>query len=82
RLINTHCHIDHVLGNQLVKDRYNLELESHKLEIPVLGACDQVSRMYGIPYKGSPEITVFHEDGDIITFNEHKLQSNVLEYLG
>ena len=66
RLLNTHCHIDHVLGNHLIADRYTLPLESHKLEVPVLKSCEQVSRMYGIPFKGSPDISIFHEEGDQI----------------
>ena len=68
RLINTHCHIDHVLGNQLIADKFNLVLEGHKLEIPVLASCTQVSKMYGIPFKGSPEIKLFLEEGENIEF--------------
>ncbi len=68
RLINTHCHIDHVLGNQLISDKYSLTLEAHELEKPVLGMCQQVGSMYGIPYKGSPEISTFHHDGDVFSF--------------
>jgi glyoxylase-like metal-dependent hydrolase (beta-lactamase superfamily II) len=30
RLINTHCHIDHVLGNHYVAETYQLPLEIHK----------------------------------------------------
>jgi len=68
RLINTHCHIDHVLGNQLIADQYDLPLESHRLEVSVLASGPQVSSMYGIPYKGSPDITVFLEEGEPIIF--------------
>ena len=67
-LINTHCHIDHVLGNQFIADSYDLPLECHKDEISVLNSCLQVSQLYGIPYKGSPEISVFHEDRDVLQF--------------
>ena len=68
RLINTHCHIDHVLGNRLIADKFNLELEGHRLEAPVLKSCEQVGKMYGIPFRGSPEITKFLEDGDTFVF--------------
>ena len=74
RLLNTHCHIDHVLGNQLIADRFGLVLEGHKKEIPVLASCEQVGRMYGIPYKGSPELSVFHEDGDSFTLNNQEIR--------
>ena len=58
-LINTHCHIDHVLGNQYVADKYGLKLQSHKDEQQVLGMCKMVSQLYGIAYNGSPPIEIF-----------------------
>jgi len=42
RLLNTHCHIDHILGNHLVADRYGLKLEAHKGEESVLAMGKQV----------------------------------------
>ncbi len=29
KLLNTHGHIDHILGNRFVKNKYNLQLEAH-----------------------------------------------------
>ena len=72
RLLNTHCHIDHVLGNQLIHDEFQLELEAHQLEKTVLASGLQVSQMYGIPFKGSPEIKVFLEEGEKIKFGSHE----------
>ena len=36
RLINTHCHLDHVFGNRFVSDTWSLPLEIHEGELPVL----------------------------------------------
>lgn len=67
QLINTHCHIDHVLGNKLISDKYDLELYAHKGEIPVLESCIMVANMYGIPYTTSPEIKHFiDEESEVI----------------
>lgn len=68
RLVNTHCHIDHVLGNKYISEKYNLALTSHKGEAVVLQAQPTVSQMYGIPYEGSPDITEFLDDGDDLQF--------------
>jgi hydroxyacylglutathione hydrolase len=73
RLINTHCHIDHVLGNLFVAEKYGLELEAHQLEIPVLQSGEQVSKMYGIPYKGSPKISSFLEEGEQLELGGNRL---------
>ena len=36
RLINTHCNIDHILGNKFVAEHFNLPLEIHKGELGML----------------------------------------------
>ena len=33
RLLNTHSHIDHILGNKFVADTYNIGLEIHEKEV-------------------------------------------------
>lgn len=76
RLINTHCHIDHVFGNRFVADTYGLALEMHRGELPVLQAVSQVADMYGIPYpEPSPLPEKFIEEGDIIQFGNTELEA-------
>ena len=74
RLINTHCHIDHVFGNHFVAEQYGLELEIHKGELPVLKAVEQVAELYAIPlYDPMVEPGKFIEAGDTIKFGESEL---------
>lgn len=73
KLLNTHCHIDHVLGNQFISEKYDLPLCSHKDEQVVLDANEMVSGMYGVPYTKSPAITEFYQEGDVISFGKSKL---------
>ncbi len=76
RLINTHCHLDHVFGNKFVSEKYDLPLEIHEDEVPMLAAMPQICRMYGMPV---PEDTLnagkFIADGDIIRFGNTELLS-------
>lgn len=74
RLINTHCHIDHVLGNHIIAGKFALPLEAHRGEIPVLEANVQVSKMYGIPYIISPDISTFIESGDQIELGNYTFE--------
>lgn len=75
RLINTHCHIDHVLGNRFVADKYGLPLEIPLKEIPVLNTVAQIAQMYGIAYnEPSPEPSSYLEEGIPIVFGNSSLE--------
>jgi len=74
QLVNTHCHIDHVLGNRFVADKYNLPLTSHRGEQQVLDMQPVVSDMYGIPYTPSPAITSYLDEGAQFTFGDTALE--------
>jgi glyoxylase-like metal-dependent hydrolase (beta-lactamase superfamily II) len=75
RLINTHCHIDHILGNKFVSEKYDLGLEIHEGELVVLRSGKLVGDSYGIPYDPSPEPKRFIKDGEVIAFGNTKLES-------
>lgn len=74
RLINTHCHIDHVLGNQWVFKNYQLKPEYHEKEQVVLDSCVEVAKMYGIPYTPSPNADSFLKITDTIKFGNTELE--------
>lgn len=46
-LLNTHCHVDHVLGNAFIKERYNVPLYIHPIEEPYLRAVSSYASNYG-----------------------------------
>lgn len=48
-LLNTHCHIDHVLGNSFVKQLYKVPFLVHPIELPVLRAVKTYASNYGFP---------------------------------
>lgn len=73
RLLNTHCHIDHILGNQFIASRYGLELEIHEKEIPVLESSEYVSKMYQIQLNPSPQPGFFLEEGQVVNFGNSTL---------
>lgn len=76
RLINTHCHLDHVFGNAFVAETYGLELEIHRGELPVLESVPKVCQMYGIQLpQNSPAPGKFIETGDIILFGNTSLKA-------
>lgn len=46
-LLNTHAHIDHVLGNYFVKNRYAVPFYLHPTELPVLRSVKSYAGNYG-----------------------------------
>jgi hydroxyacylglutathione hydrolase len=46
-LLNTHCHIDHVLGNDFVKREYQVPFLIHPVEEPVLRSVKAYAPNYG-----------------------------------
>lgn len=74
RLINTHCHIDHVLGNKYIFDTYGLKPELHEEELVVLQSAERIGQMYGIPMEPSPEPETFLPSEGLLEFGNTKLQ--------
>ena len=75
RLINTHCHIDHILGNNFVSNTWDLELEIHHKDIDLLKNSKDIADLYGfVNYENSPITNKFLVEGDILEFGKSKLE--------
>ena len=75
RLLNTHCHIDHVFGNKFIFDVFGLKPELHKLDLPTLtGMTPMAAKMYGIPLEESPLPETFLIENEIIRFGNTELE--------
>ncbi|MCC6385281.1 MAG: MBL fold metallo-hydrolase [Bacteroidia bacterium] len=74
RLVNTHCHIDHVLGNRFITDTWKLQLEIHLLEIPLLRAVSEYGPQYGIYCDPIPELFGYLSEADIVKFGNSVLE--------
>jgi len=73
-LYNTHCHIDHVLGNRFVYEQYGLIPQFHEGEIPVLVAVQNLAPMYGFKYETSPIPETFLSEGDNVYIGKNSLK--------
>jgi len=73
RLLNTHCHIDHVLGNKFVFDNWGLKPEFHKGELYILRAVAGYAPQMGMRYELSPEPENFLPESGTINFGNSTL---------
>lgn len=73
KLLNTHAHIDHVLGNNFVAGKFGLKLEMHEADVDLLRSAPVYGQMWGIKPEPSPEPSTFLTEGDVVLFGNSKL---------
>jgi hydroxyacylglutathione hydrolase len=72
-LLNTHCHIDHILGNKFVFDQYGLKPQFHEGELTVMEAMPVWAQQSGIRYELSPLPDVYLPETGSISFGNTTL---------
>jgi hydroxyacylglutathione hydrolase len=74
-LLNTHCHIDHVLGNAFVKNTYNVSLQIPEGDEQTLAAVPDYAASYGFPeYEHVPADELLKTD-QVLSFGTIELKS-------
>lgn len=73
-LLNTHCHIDHVLGNHFVHETYDLIPQFHEFELPVLVEVQNYAPQMGFHYDVSPIGETFLPSEGTVRFGSQELQ--------
>jgi len=71
RLILTHAHLDHVLGNRFISDNYGLLPEVNENDLFLIEGMMQTANMYGVPAEESPMPEKFIHEGDKIKLGEY-----------
>ena len=67
-LLNTHCHLDHILGNWMFLEKYGLKSWSHKLEEYNRLNATKHAMFFGLEMKEPPEPAGFIEEGETVKF--------------
>ncbi|HNP49612.1 MAG TPA: MBL fold metallo-hydrolase [Bacteroidia bacterium] len=73
KLINTHAHLDHMLGNNFVASKYKLKLHMHKDDLDLLRSAPVYGQMWGIKPEPSPDPEFFLQEGDLVNFGNSSL---------
>jgi hydroxyacylglutathione hydrolase len=73
-LLNTHCHLDHVFGNQFVYDTWGLPLHIHEKEKPVLDFAPQSGQMWQMPVDNYEGPLIYLKEGTTIKTGEDELE--------
>ena len=74
RNLNTHCHIDHVLGNNFIAEEYGIYPEYHKNSLPFFHTLKEIGSSFGFAVTQVPDPKRFLEDGEIICWGNSQLK--------
>ena len=74
RLLNTHCHLDHVFGNKFICDTFNLVAEAHKEEEFNMSNALNAANVYGMQMEEPYPIKKYLNEGDLIKFGFSELK--------
>jgi hydroxyacylglutathione hydrolase len=74
QLINTHCHFDHVFGNDFIAKKYNLELYIHPQEEVLLQFAPASVVGYGLSYTNYNGKLHYLNAGDTIRLGNDELK--------
>ena len=75
KLINTHCHIDHIFGNKYICKKWNLDLHTHANSLRLLSEAKNISHIYGFnDYEESPKPNFFLKNNQVIKFGKQKFK--------
>jgi hydroxyacylglutathione hydrolase len=74
RLINTHCHFDHIMGVTHCRIKYKLKFEIHPDEAVLIEQAAEHGDLFGIPMEPVEAPDTYFLEGDQIKFGKSYLQ--------
>ena len=72
-LLNTHCHIDHLLGVAHLQRRYGAQAAVHRADEPLLASLPAQAALFGVPLDEVPQFDIWLEHGQTVRFGHTEL---------
>ena len=73
--LNTHCHVDHVLGVQHIQSKYQCPFRAHQDDAKLVKNAPIMGEIFGLKVEPLSGIDQTIEDHEIIHFGNHMLES-------
>lgn len=74
KLVNTHCHFDHLMGVEYLRHKYNVKFEAHRKEAFLAEMAVEQAANFGFEMSQVKTIDKFIPDEGIIKFGNSELQ--------
>lgn len=74
RNLTTHCHIDHVLGNEFISDQFGVNPEYHEDSAFYFDTAREIGYSFGFTLGRIPDVKWYFENGDKIKWGNSTLE--------
>lgn len=73
-LINTHGHVDHILGNAIIVEKFGIQVYAHPEDDFLFKNASQHAIIFGLNIKEPPPINHYLKDNQVLKFGKSNLQ--------
>ncbi|MEO8447722.1 MAG: MBL fold metallo-hydrolase [bacterium] len=73
-ILNTHGHLDHILGNKFAKDYFNVPVMMHKDDLFLLENSKAQAELFGINLEKPPPADIFIDENSVIDLPSFKFK--------
>lgn len=73
-IINTHCHVDHLLGNSFFKNKLKVPVAAHADDEFLIKTAVEHGSVFGFEVEEPPPVDSYLEEGRAITFGSSSLE--------
>ena len=73
-VVNTHSHIDHILGIAFLTSKYNIDYYMHKSESEMFNSSAMVGMSFGMKFDKPEKLPKFLDEGNEVKFGKSILQ--------
>ncbi len=74
KIVNTHCHVDHLLGNSFFKNKYKVPVAAHAGDEFLIANAVEHGSMFGFEVEEPPGIDEYLEEGKPLVFGNSALE--------
>jgi hydroxyacylglutathione hydrolase len=74
KVLNKHCHVDHILGNRFVCEQFHIPLSTHKEDQFLLDRASQMGEIFGFKVESSPAVDTYLSDGETVKFGNSEIK--------
>jgi hydroxyacylglutathione hydrolase len=74
KIINTHCHFDHIMGVEFIRKKYGIPFFAHKDDLFLIGNATEQARFFGFEMNPVLPVDAYLNEKDKIAFGDSELK--------